>query len=41
MNGFPWDVATLLGIGLAGVAYICIAIVVYAGDEENFKDPRD
>lgn len=33
MNDFPWEVASLLALGLFSVAYICIAIVVYAGDE--------
>lgn len=33
MSEFPWAVVLLVGFGLAGVAYICIAIIVYASRE--------
>lgn len=34
MTDFPWDVATLLGLCMAGVIYIILAIIIYANSEE-------
>ena len=33
MTDFPWDVAILLALGLTGVLYICVAILVDANNE--------
>jgi len=33
MDTVPWDVIGLLGFCLAGVAYIIIAILIYASNE--------
>lgn len=33
MNEFPWDVAALLGLLLAAITYILLAIIIYANNE--------
>jgi hypothetical protein len=33
MTEFPWDITIILALGLAGVTYIIISILVYASRE--------
>lgn len=33
MDGFPWDVAALLGLLVGSTTYIIIAIILYANNE--------
>ena len=33
MNEFPWDITIILALGLAGVTYVIISILIYASRE--------